>query len=188
MRRIQFVVLRLLFLTLFVLIWRWISREFLGSLLLMTHEEAFAAVDSAIWEMGEAFGGLPDADIWVRAHPRLLSVGELASHVGCAFGNYFLEEFESPLRAESTRYYPHSVDDPLVLDMGSEAVYGEVKRLYELAKARFLADRPDLSATSTVRDDWTWGYLVEYMAFHTAYHTGQMYSVRHMMGHETPDN
>lgn len=154
----------------------------------MTHEEAFAAVDSAIWEMGEAFGGLPDADVWVRVDPRLLSVGELASHVGCAFGNYFLEEFESPLQVESTRYYPNAIDNPLILEMGAAGVYEEVKRIYELAKAKFLADRPDLSATSSAREDWTWGYLVEYMAFHTAYHTGQMYSVRHLMGHETPDN
>ena len=33
------------------------------------------ALDTAMWEMGEAFKGLPDANVWRRAHPRLLSVG-----------------------------------------------------------------------------------------------------------------
>ncbi len=34
----------------------------------------------------------------------------------------------------------------------------------------------------------TWGNLVQYQVFHVAYHTGQIYSVRHLLGHETEDN
>jgi hypothetical protein len=39
------------------------------------------ALDTAHWELGEAFKGLSDEDVWKRPHPRLLSVGELASHI-----------------------------------------------------------------------------------------------------------
>ncbi len=154
----------------------------------MTHEEAIKPLDSAIWEMGEGFTGLKDGDVWVRVHPRLLSIGELAGHVACAVAQYILGEFDSPLKAEQLRYYPHTIAAPLTLDLGAEAVYAEVKRLHALSRERFLAERPDLSATHPSREDFTWGYAVEYMAFHTAYHTGQIYSVRHLMGHETVDN
>jgi uncharacterized damage-inducible protein DinB len=82
----------------------------------------------------------------------------------------------------------HSVDKPLSLDMGVEALYAEVKRVHEACKAHVLETRPDLTSTLPGREDWTWGYALEYMAFHIAYHTGQMYSVRHLMGHETSDN
>ena len=41
----------------------------------MTHEEALIPIDHAIWEMSEAFDGLQDGDLWVRPHPRLLSIG-----------------------------------------------------------------------------------------------------------------
>jgi uncharacterized damage-inducible protein DinB len=34
----------------------------------------------------------------------------------------------------------------------------------------------------------TWGANLRYMVFHVAYHTGQIYSARHFLGHETPDN
>jgi uncharacterized damage-inducible protein DinB len=48
--------------------------------------------------------------------------------------------------------------------------------------------QPDFSAKLPNRDDWAWGDTLQYMAFHIAYHTGQMYSARHLMGHETANN
>lgn len=145
-------------------------------------------MDSAIWEMSEAFDGLRDEDVWVRAHPRLLSVGELAAHVAFGEIRWLHPTLESPLALEDAGYYLNSVDHPLTLDMGAEALYAEIKRVHEAVKAHLLATRPDLEATLPGRDDWTWGYALEYMAFHIAYHTGQMYSVRHLMGHDTANN
>ena len=154
----------------------------------MTHEEALLPLDHAIWEMSEAFDGLQDADVWVRAHPRLLSVGELAAHVAYGEARWLFPALESPLFSEEAGYYLHSVDHPVVLEIGAEALYAEVKRVHEACKAHILEIRPDLAATHPERSDWTWGYALEYMAFHIAYHTGQIYSVRHLMGHETADN
>lgn len=159
-----------------------------GSIVDMTHAEAIKPIDSAVWEMHEVFEGLKDADVWVRADPRLLSVGELAAHVAYGEVSYFLGEFESPLLTPSIRYYPHTLDSPLVLSLGAAELYAEVLRIHEACKAKFMQDLPDLADKNPYRDEWTWGYMMEYMAFHVAYHTGQMYSVRHLMGHETANN
>lgn len=154
----------------------------------MTHEEAFQPLDSAIWEMGEAFRGLEDRDVWRRAHPSLLSVGELAAHVADGEAASFIPDFDSPLVTEAAGYYPKTLAQPLRLDMGAEALYSEVKRVHEACKERFLRERPELSSLNPSRQEWTWAYTLEYAAFHAAYHTGQMYSVRHLMGHQTADN
>ncbi len=154
----------------------------------MTHEEALKPMDSAIWEMSEAFDGLRDEDVWVRSHPRLLSIGELATHVAYGEIRWLNPTFDSPLAREDAGYYLHSIGTPMALELGTQELYAEVKRVHEACKAHILELRPDLSATLPGREDWTWGHTLEYMAFHIAYHTGQMYSVRHLMGHETADN
>lgn len=94
------------------------------------------ALDSAIWEMSEAFKGLPDEDVWKRPHPRLLSVGEIAAHVAHWEAISFLGEgFETPLSVVQAKYYTSNVQEPFELSMGAEAVFAEVKRIHEAAKA-----------------------------------------------------
>lgn len=154
----------------------------------MTHEEALIPIDHAIWEMSEAFDGLQDGDVWVRPHPRLLSIGELAAHVAYGEARWVHPTLESPLFSSSAAYYLTAVDQPVVLELGAEAVYAEVKRIHEACRAHVLATLPDLGEVHPARSDWTWGYTLEYMAFHVAYHTGQIYSARHLMGHETANN
>jgi hypothetical protein len=66
-----------------------------------------------------------------------------------------------------------------------DQVLQEVTRVHEAAKA-FVAEK---GKDEPYPGQWgTWGYLVQYQAFHVAYHTGQVYSVRHLMGHVTEDN
>lgn len=154
----------------------------------MTLDEALRPLDSAIWEMSEAFQGLPDADVWVRPHPRLLSIGELGAHVAYGMWTHLRPALESPLIHEAARYYPHAVPRPFALAMGAEALYAEVQRVHAACRDHVLRVAPDLAAPLPQRNEWTWGYALEYTAFHAAYHTGQMYSVRHLMGHETADN
>lgn len=147
------------------------------------------AWDTAHWEMGEAFKGLPDDDVWKRPHPRLLSVGELACHVAYwEAQSFFGEAFESPLRLGTARYYTSNSDEPFSLPLGAEELYAEVKRIHEACKAEFTAHPHDSEELNPFRDNGSWGWTVEYQAFHLAYHTGQMYSVRHLLGHETVDN
>lgn len=146
------------------------------------------ALDTAHWELSEAFIGLPDADVWKRPHPRLLSVGELAAHIAYGEAQSFMGVLEGSLDVPSARYYNPNVDEYFELPMGAEELFAEVKRVHEAAKASFLADPHDSEDMNPHREGWTWGKILEYQAFHVAYHTGQIYSVRHMLGHETVDN
>jgi hypothetical protein len=154
------------------------------------------AWDEAHREFAIALGGLPDEDLWKRAHPRLLSIGELAGHVaywqavwtmGGGEDRPALERLplESPLLDHAFRYYTTNVERPFQLDLGTLQVLAEVGRIHEAAKAA-VGDR---SKDDPYPGQWgTWGNLVQYQAFHVAYHTGQAYSVRHVLGHETEDN
>ncbi|AIE87345.1 DinB family protein [Fimbriimonas ginsengisoli] len=148
-----------------------------------------AALDTGHWELGEGFKGLPDEDVWKRPHPRLLSIGELATHIaywedfgltGGTSGSPFLEQY--------AKYYTSSVDSPLVLDIGAEALYQEVERIHQVVKASLAAVQPDGEDKNPHREGWSWHQAIEYAVFHVAYHTGQIYSVRHLLGHETVDN
>jgi len=154
-----------------------------------TMELITKAWKSAHWEMGEALKGLPDEDVWKRPHPRLLSVGELAAHVAYWESVSFLGEgFESPLVTAAARYYTSHVGEPFTLDLSAEEVTNEVKRVHEACEAEWTAHPHDSEEPNPHREGWTWEFVMEYQAFHLAYHTGQMYSVRHLMGHETVDN
>lgn len=146
------------------------------------------ALDNAHWELSEALQGMPDEDLWRRADPRLLSVGELVAHMAYGEAVAILGSVENPLVTGAADYYLRNVDAPFALPLGSEAIRAEHQRVHEACKTWFLAESPDLSAQNPHRPDWTWSYTLQYMAFHVAYHTGQIYSVRHLLGHETVDN
>lgn len=147
------------------------------------------ALDTAHWELSEALQGLPNADAWKRPHPRLLSVGEQVAHIVYWEAQSFLgASAVSPLIVEVSRYYTATVDQSFELPIGADALSGEVKRVHEECRAAFLAQSPDLDAKNPHRGDWTWRSALEYQAFHVAYHTGQIYAVRHLLGHQTVDN
>lgn len=146
-------------------------------------------LDMGIWEMGEGFKNLPDADVWKRPSPQLLSVGEIAAHVAYwEVQSFFGENFDSVLASDLARYYTTSIDTPFELQMTAEEVYNEVKRVHEACKAALEACPHEPDEINSHREGWTWGFTVQYQAFHIAYHTGQIYSVRHLLGHETQDN
>ena len=154
--------------------------------------------DEAHREFAIALNGLEDKDLWVRAHPRLLSIGELAAHIAywegvksAGFGfNADLEKLDikSPLIDGAARYYTTSVDTPMQLSLGTKEVVSEVLRIHEHWKAAIAELDPDLSDKVAGFEPWTWGAMLQYAAFHVAYHTGQAYSVRHIFGHQTEDN
>lgn len=161
-----------------------------------TLESLIEAWDEGHREFGIAFEGLSDEDLWTRAHPRLLSVGELAGHVaywqavwamggGNAKPDLDQLPIQSPFVNHAFRYYSTSVDVPFKLEMGTAEVVDEVMKVHEAAKAVVKGKGKD----EVYPGQWgTWGSFVQYQAFHVAYHTGQAYSVRHLLGHETEDN
>ena len=154
------------------------------------------AWDEAHREFAIALGDLSDEDLWRRAHPRLLSVGELAAHIaywqavwvtGGGNMNPDLSQLpiKSPLVDQAARYYTSSVDHAFVTDLSTTQVLEEVGRVHDAAKAAVSGFQME----DKYPGQWgTWGNLVQYQVFHVAYHTGQAYSVRHLMGHQTEDN
>lgn len=148
-----------------------------------------ATLDTAYWELGEAFKGLPDTDVWKRPDPRLLSIGEIASHIAYGEDVGMTGGISgSPLVNGAVEYYSNALDSPVVMDYGAEALFEEVRRVHEVAKAHVSAARYDGDDLNPHREGWTWLYTLQYMVFHVSYHTGQIYSARHLMGHETVDN
>lgn len=152
------------------------------------------AWDSAHWELSLIFEDLDDADLWRRPDPKLLSVGEIVCHMANAqvtFANKLDPScgIESPLAREEAGYYLFSVGSPFALEMGVDAVARELDRVQKAVKEVFLrsgAERETpLSFDGPGR---TFGEFGDYMVFHVAYHTGQAFSVRHLMGHRTNDN
>jgi hypothetical protein len=155
-----------------------------------------AAWDEGHREFAIAYEGLDDSDIWVRAHPRLLSLGELAGHVAYWQGVWTFGEGEerpdlSKLPIQSLlihhgfRYYTSNVEAPCRVELDAKELVNEVMRVHEAAKGAVSHKNLD----DPYPGQWgTWGNFVQYQAFHVAYHTGQAYSVRHLLGHETEDN
>ena len=154
------------------------------------------AWDEAHREFAIALSGCPDGDLWKRAHPRLLSVGELAGHIAywqavwvTGNGNHSPDLGQLPLRSplvdNAFRYYTGNVEQPTQLELTTAQVLDEVARVHEAAKSAVSGKGKDDSYPGQWR---TWGNLVQYQVFHVAYHTGQAYSVRHLLGHETEDN
>ena len=92
------------------------------------------------------------------------------------------------MRGEA-RYYLVTVEEPLKLEIGVEELAREFDRVQKAVKKVFL-DSPMTrnDALSFQGPGRTFGEFADYMVFHVAYHTGQAFSVRHLMGHRTNDN
>lgn len=155
----------------------------------MPSKDALVEVwDTGHWELGEAFKGLDDASAWVRAHPNLLSIGEIAAHIAYWEAVKFVgKNVDSPLVNEAARYYTSNLQTPMVLDLGADAIYREVQRVHALAREKVLACE-DVATPHPYHAEATWANMLQYAIFHVAYHCGQIYSVRHLLGHQTEDN
>ena len=165
------------------------------------------------FEVKEAFTGLADGNVWKRPSAGLLSVGEIAGHVAYweavrlggeggkpepqANGISLMPDLakcqvSSLLIDHRFSYYPMTIaasPSERHLAMTADQVCRELLRVHEEAVAHFKARNPDLaSCPAGWPPPWTYGEFLRYLAFHVAYHTGQMYSARHLLGEETPDN
>ena len=157
-------------------------------------------IDQGYYEVKFAFEGLANENVWKRPAPQLLSVGELAGHISYWEAIRLAGEGEdlakcsvtSPLVDDRFRYYPITVATPpseQQLAMTAEQVYSEMARVHEESCACFKARNPDLNTRIPgCPAGFTYAEYLEYAVFHIAYHTGQMFSVRHLLGEETPDN
>ena len=176
-------------------------------------EAYLETLELGYFEVSEAFGGLSDANVWKRPAEGLLSVGELAGHIAYweavrlageggepepeANGISLMPDLakcrvSSPLIDHRFSYYPNTIATPPSeqhLAMTAEQVHSELVRVHNESVADFKARNPDLdSIPPGWSAHWTNREFLKYLAFHVGYHTGQMYSARHLLGEETPDN
>jgi hypothetical protein len=169
--------------------------------------EAYLSVlELAYFEVEVAFEGLADEHVWKRPAAGLLSVGELAGHIayweavrlaGQGEGEEQPEpdrvqcRVSSPLIDRRFRYYDTTLAHPPSEQhraMTAAQVCGELRRVHQEAVAQFKARNPDLESIAPGPHPVTYGEYLKYASFHVSYHTGQMYSVRHLLGESTPDN
>jgi hypothetical protein len=171
--------------------------------------EAYLKVlETGYYEVQFAFEGLADEHVWKRPAEGLLSVGELAGHIayweavrlageGADLEGHVAPDLakcrvRSPLIDHRFAYYPATIATPPSEGhraMTAPQVYQELLRVHKEAVAHFKALDPDLdSAPPGWSPGWTYRSFLEYLAFHVAYHTGQMYSARHLLGETPPDN
>jgi DinB superfamily len=161
-------------------------------------------LEEGYYEVKFAFEGLADENVWKRPAEGLLSIGEIAGHIAYweatrLAGERDGEEHQmakcyitSPLIDHRFAYYPDTMETtPSVehLEMTSEQVCDELLRVHKEAVAYFKAQNPDLDARPPgVPENYTYRAFLSYLVFHIGYHTGQMFSVRHLLGDKTPDN
>lgn len=158
-------------------------------------------LDLCYFEVTEAFGGLADENVWRRPHERLLSVGELAAHIAFAEASRFAGEesdgsatkdlsnckISSPLLHARHGYYLNTIETTGAETLTAAQVLSELERVHAESMAFLTARNPDLNSPAP---HWhsTYKELLKYLIFHISYHTGQMYSARHILGETTPDN
>ena len=157
-------------------------------------------LEQGYYEVKFAFEGLADENVWKRPAAGLLSVGELAGHIAYWEAVRLAGEGEdlakcrvsSPLVDNRFGYYPTTIataPSEQHLAMTAEQVYRELLRVHEESLAHFKALNPDPDThIPGCPTGFTYGEYLKYAVFHIAYHTGQMYSVRHLLGEQPPDN
>lgn len=151
-------------------------------------------LELAYFELGEAFTGLADENVWKRPAEGIPSVGELAGHIAYGEADRFAGKgvLTSPLIDPRFRYYDHTLSTPPSeeqLAMTATEVHTELVRVHQEAVAQLKKRDLDLSGPAPENSPGnTFGEMLQYMIFHVGYHVGQMYTVRHLLGEQTPDN
>lgn len=158
------------------------------------------ALEMCCFEMSEAFKGLADENVWKRPADGLLSVGELAGHIAYWEAIRLAGEGEdlskcritSPLIHRHFRYHPSTLSSEIpetALALTGEQVLSELLHVHKESVASVKALNPDpASKIPGDENGFTYGEFLKYLVFHFAYHTGQIYTARHLLGEETPDN
>lgn len=151
-------------------------------------------------ELGISLDGTPDEDLWKQPHPNLRSIGEVAGHMmywearmsispdELGFSEGSTATISSPLIDPRFDYYGDNENKPIRLEMTTAELMAEIKRIHGIARAKLIEMNPDPAAPVTWSPKWHWSAQLQYRVFHTAYHTGQIYSVRLMLGHTPEDN
>ncbi|MBL8061049.1 MAG: DinB family protein [Chthonomonas sp.] len=149
--------------------------------------------DTAVWEFSLVFEDLSDEDVWRSPQAGVPSVGVQACHLARSENSSFGQSVESPLDIDGMGYFPYDPKAPLPIHLAAAEVFAEYERVHKAAIAwiharGFALSDPYENPKFENHEGMTWGDRIEYMPFHVAYHTGQAYMARHIMGHDTTEN
>ena len=159
------------------------------------------------YELKFAFEGLADEHAWKRPAEGLLSVGEIAGHIAyweaarlagdAGWGSDGEPDLtkcrvSSPLIDRRFAYLPITLANPPSAEQSAltaDQVCSELLRVHEEAVAHFKVRNPNLeSRVPGAPAHYDYDEFLKYAVFHVSYHTGQMFSARHLLGETTPDN
>jgi hypothetical protein len=167
--------------------------------------EVFHLVEAWHWMYFETdllFEGLSESNLHRRPTPALLAVSEPIAHVtrseaSIVYWYLFGQPRESLddclFRRPEFGWPPTMVESEVNLELAQMTVL-EVTDEYLRQHARrySLAQTIALPADYRFDDDWprvaTLRDRLRIAAYHVAYYAGQIYSVRHLLGEETPEN
>ena len=168
-------------------------------------DEVLHLIEAWHWmyfETDLVLGGIQSEHLHRRPALNLLSISEHLAHVARSEASIIfrylagVEPHEwpaSPLTSERYGWPPTMLEEPLHSELSAMSL-GEITdeylrchdQCYQLAKGL------DLSADTSFSDSWdrvtTVRDRLRIAAYHVAYHHGQIYTVRHLLGEETPEN
>lgn len=170
------------------------------------HPEVAALREAWRWsydDLQPAFDGLHPDNLHRRPAPNCPAISEIAAHLAYDEAMIVMEllgkrdpsewNIDSPLVDATYAWLPDILGAEVsagLKALGPTDVYREVKRVHDLMFERTAA--LDLPANFKIREgDTVWatvaGRLI-YCAYHAAYHIGQIYQTRALLGEATPDN
>lgn len=168
-------------------------------------DEVKTLIEAWHWMYFEAdllFEGLGEGNLHRRPGENLLAVSEHVAHLVRSeasiverylWGRPEDEWADTLMRKSQFGWPPTMLDQPVDSELATltvSEVYGELMsqhtRCYESALSL------ELDADFEFGDDWdrcrTVRDRLRIAAYHVAYHAGQIYSVRHLLGEQTPEN
>lgn len=148
------------------------------------------------------FEGLRPENLHRRPASNLLSISEHCAHLVRSeasivnrylFGQLEAEWADTPMRKRLFGWPPTMLESPVDSELLRMSIH-EVRAalLAEHDRCYDLAQKLELPAEHVFDDDWarcpTVGDRLKIAAYHVGYHMGQIYTVRHLLGEETPEN
>lgn len=154
------------------------------------------------FETDLVLGGILPENLHRRPSANLLSISEHLAHVarseGSIFCRYLLGQSDaqwqtSLLTKDVFGWPPTMLESPADEDLARlslEELKAEYLHLHE--RCYESAKEMKLAANHQFHDEWdritTVRDRLRIAAYHVAYHCGQIYSTRHLLGEETPEN
>lgn len=169
------------------------------------HPEVAALIEAWHWMYFETdllFEGLSEENLHRRPGPNLIAISEHCAHVARSeasiverglFGRPAEDWADCLFREAPFGWPPTLLEGPVhpglqemsVADVRNKYL-GQHERCYQAARHLTLPPEHEFvdawDRVTSVRD------RLRIAAYHVGYHAGQIYSVRHMLGEETPEN